>query len=141
MISTSPATYIGIDTNVLLRFLLRDDLEQYEAARQVFAGFSPEHRGFITQITLAETYWVLSRSIRLSRDECLTIIRHLFESDSIEFDDGEGVARALVFAEDHYADFGDALIQGTMELFGIDRIVTFDKRASDRLGWELLNQY
>lgn len=134
-----PKGYVGIDTNVLLRFLLRDDAAQYIRAEKVFDGFTPEYPGFITQVTLAETHWVLSRALKLDRRACLAAIRRLIESEVLEFDDEESVARALVLAEEG-ADFGDALIQGAMELFGVDRTVTFDRRAAQRLGWELLSE-
>lgn len=127
----------GIDTNVLLRALLQDDPAHSPIAERAFARLSPDAPGFITQVTLAETYWVLSRSLKLSRRECVAIMRRLFESEALEFDDGEGVGRAIALAEEG-ADFGDALIQGAMELFGVDRTVTFDRRAAERLGWEYL---
>ena len=127
----------GIDTNVLLRYLLRDDHAHYSLAERAFAQLTPESPGFITQVTLAETYWVLSRSLKLPRRECLTVMRRLFESEALEFDDAEGVGRAIALAENG-ADFGDALVQGAMELFGVTRTVTFDRRAAERLGWELL---
>ena len=130
-------TCTGIDTNVLLRALLQDDPGQSPAAAEIVGGFTADRPGFITQVTLAETHWVLSRGMKLPRRDCLTIIRKLVESRALEFDDGEGAARALTLAEEG-ADFGDALIAGTMELFGVDRVVTFDRRASHRLGWELL---
>ncbi len=127
----------GIDTNVLLRFILRDDPRQYPAAHDLFASLTEEHRGFITAVTLAETYWTLSRSMGLTRAECLAIFRGLIESPVIEFDDGEGVVRALTLAEEG-ADFADALIDGTMTMFGANQTVTFDRGAAKRLGWRLL---
>ena len=63
--------------------------------------------------------------------------RRLVETEVLEFDDGESVVRALTLAEEG-ADFADALIEGTMELFGVDETVTFDRRASERIGWRLL---
>ena len=49
-------------------------------------------------------------------------------------------AHALVrFAREAGADFADALIQGAMELFGIDETVTFNRAAAERLGWTLLD--
>lgn len=135
--TSMPPALIGVDTNVVLRYLLRDDEEQYELALGAFASFTPDHPGFITQVTLAETYWVLSRSLKISRADCLRIMRLLFENASLDFDDAEGVGRAIVLAEQG-ADFGDALIHGAMELFGVERIITFDRKAADRLGWTLL---
>lgn len=130
-------TLTGLDTNVVLRALLQDDDDHSPIAARVFRSFTPENRGFITQVTLAEVHWILSRSMQLSRRECLTVIRMLVESEALEFDDGEGVVRALTLAEQG-ADFGDALIAGAMELFGVDRVVTFDRKAAARLGWEQL---
>ena len=129
---------LGIDTNVLLRALLQDDPAQGPIAARVFRGLTPDAPGFITQVSLAETYWVLARAKRLPRATCLAAIRRLVETDVLEFDDGEGVVRALSLAEAG-ADFADALIQGAMELFGIDETVTFDRAAAERLGWTLLD--
>ncbi|MFT4216486.1 MAG: type II toxin-antitoxin system VapC family toxin [Micropruina sp.] len=128
----------GIDTNVLLRVLLQDDPVQAPIAARVFSGLTPESPGFVTQVTLAETYWVLARAKRLPRATCLTVIRRLVETDALEFDDGESVVRALTLAEAG-ADFADALIQGAMELFGVDETVTFDRDAAERLGWTSLD--
>lgn len=127
----------GIDTNVLLRALLQDDEIQSPIAADLMLSLTPSAPGFVTQVTLAEVYWVLARSVRLPRRDRLRVMRKLIETEVLEFDDGESVARALALAEDG-ADFGDALIQGTMELFGVDRTVTFDRSAAERLGWRLL---
>ncbi|QTV80283.1 PIN domain-containing protein [Microbacterium sp. NIBRBAC000506063] len=102
---------IGIDTNVVLRAILEDDPVQSPPAAALFRSLSPERLGFITLVTLAEVYWVLSRSVQLPRDECLAIISALVYTETLEFDDGEGVVRALSFAEEG-ADFADALIEG-----------------------------
>ena len=131
------ARLTGIDTNVVLRAVLGDDPRQSVVAAALFRGLTPERRGFITQVTLAQTYWVMARAKRLPRDTCLAVIRSLVETEVLEFDDGETVVRALTLAEEG-ADFADALIQGSMELFGADETVTFDKDAAERLGWRLL---
>ena len=128
---------IGIDTNVLLRYLTRDDEAQHAAAEKVLLALTAESPGFITQVTLAELYWTLSRGFKYSKQQCLGIIRGLLWSETLEFDDGEGVVRALHLAEDG-ADFADALVQGTMEQFGATETVTFDRSAAEKLGWRLL---
>ena len=133
----SGVSLIGIDTNVILRAILGDDPVQSAMAVRLFRDLTPTHRGFITQLTLAETYWVLNRAKRLARETCLDVIRGLVETEVLEFEDGETVVRALTLAEDG-ADFADALIQGTMELFGTTETVTFDRDAAERLGWRLL---
>jgi len=131
------ATLTGIDTNVVLRAVLGDDPVQSAMAARLFRDLTATHRGFITQLTLAETYWVLNRAKRLAPGTCLAVIRGLIETEVLDFEDGETVVRALTLAEDG-ADFADALIQGTMELVGASETVTFDRDAAERLGWRLL---
>ncbi len=128
---------IGIDTNVLVRYLVRDDDEQHAEAAAVLETLTEDAPGFVTQVTLVELYWVLARSYRFPVTTCLQVVRGLVSTSALEFDDGEGVVRALSLAEDG-ADFPDALIQGAMELFGVRETVTFDRAAAQRLGWRLL---
>lgn len=128
---------IGLDTNVLLRALVDADHPHHQPATEQLAALTVDKPGFITQVTLVELYWVLARTLRIDRRSCLELIRGLVETSSLEFDDGEGVVRALSLAEEG-ADFPDALIQAGMELFGVAESVTFDREASRRLGWRLL---
>lgn len=128
---------VGLDTNVILRVMLDDDPVQSALARQVFLELSPGRPGFITSVTLAEVYWNLSRRQGLTRADCLAVVRRLVETEVLEFDDGEGVVRALELAEAG-ADFPDALIRGTYEQFSVAEAVTFDRKASGHLGWRLL---
>ncbi|MFT4051391.1 MAG: type II toxin-antitoxin system VapC family toxin [Microbacterium sp.] len=133
----SDESLTGIDTNVVLRAVLGDDPEQSPIARKFFRSLTPAHRGFITQGTLVEVYWVLSRSVKLPHAQCLALLRSLIYTETLEFDDGEGIVRALALAEEG-ADFADALIEGAIGLFGADETVTFDRDAAERLGWRLL---
>ena len=128
---------IGVDTNVLLRAILDDHPVQSAAAAALLRSLTPTAPGFVTHVTLAELYWVLSRSHRMSRGDCLTLIHALVRTETLEFNDGESVVRALSLAEDG-ADFADALIEGTMHLFGVTETVTFDREAARLLGWRLL---
>lgn len=129
---------IGLDTNVLVRYLVRDDEGQFQRAAALLTALTRDRPGFVTQVTLVELYWVLTRSYAYPRDSALTVISQLASSEALEFDDAEGVVRALTLAHDG-ADFADALIQGAMELFGVTETVTFDRRAAGSLGWRLLD--
>ncbi len=128
---------IGIDTNVLVRYVVRDDEPQYVLAARALEALTEENPGFVTQIVLAELYWVLVRSYRFPAATCLAVIRGLVATASLDFDDAEGLVRALELAEGG-ADFGDALVHGAMELFGVREAITFDQGAALTLGWRLL---
>ncbi len=132
-----PHAMIGIDTNVILRAALDDDPVQSRLAQELLETLTREAPGFVTMLTLAEVFWIVHRREGFSKDTALALIRGLIESDVLEFDDGEGVVRALEAAGDG-ADFADALIDSTMAQFGVTETMTFDRRAAQRLGWRLL---
>lgn len=128
---------IGIDTNVLARYVLLDDDDQFAAASEFIHSLTPERPGFITHVALVELHWVLHRLYRVPRDECLKVFNRFVETMELEFEDGESVVRALALAQDG-ADFADALIAASGELFGVTETVTFDRGAANRLGWRAL---
>lgn len=132
-----PHAMTGIDTNVILRAALDDDPVQSRLAQELLETLTREAPGFVTMVTLAEVFWIVRRREGFSKDTALALIRGLVESDVLEFDDGEGVVRALEAAGDG-ADFADALIDSTMAQFGVTETMTFDRRAAQRLGWRLL---
>lgn len=139
MIGSANGRMVGIDTNVLLRYLLRDDEQQFLLAERLFGSLTVREPGFITHVTLTEAYWVLTRSLHLDRASALAVIRRFVDTDCLDFEDGETVVRALDLAEQG-ADFPDALIQGSMEQFGATETVTFDRHAAQQLGWRLLRE-
>lgn len=128
---------IGIDTNVLVRALVDVNDPQYAPATKLLDSLTEKAPGFITQVTIVEFYWVVHRALGIDRASTLKVIRALVEMPTLEFDDGEGVIRALVLAEAG-ADFADAMIDATLMMYGIPEMVTFDKGAAARLGWRLL---
>ena len=128
---------IGLDTNVLARYVLKDDDDQFAAASTFIHSLTAERPGFITHVALVELHWVLRRVYRVPRDECLKVFTQFVQMRELEFEDGESVVRALSLAEDG-VDFGDALIAASGELFGVTETVTFDRAAADRLGWRLV---
>jgi predicted nucleic-acid-binding protein len=127
---------IGLDANVLIRYVVRDDPEQTRVAASILESLSTERPGFITHLALAEFDWVLNRTYRQPKEIRLALIRGLIETEAMEFEDGESVVRALALAEAG-ADFADALIAASMELFGVSDGVTFDRKAARILGWRL----
>lgn len=128
---------IGLDTNVLARYMLKDDEDQFAAASAFIHSLTAERPGFITHVALVELHWVLHRVYRVPRDECLKVFERFVEMRELEFEDGDSVVRALTLASDG-ADFADALIAASGELFGVTQTVTFDSAAANRLGWRIL---
>lgn len=128
---------ISLDTNVLARFLARDDEEQFRAASAVMAGLAADRRAVVTQIVLVELFWVLTRTYRLPAADVLGTLLALVETRELDVEGEEDVVVALDLAADG-ADFPDALIQARSARLGCEAVVTFDSRAVKSLGWRLI---
>ncbi|WP_025272778.1 PIN domain-containing protein [Haloglycomyces albus] len=129
---------IGLDTNVLARYIVRDDVKQAEIAEEVIDSLSAENPGFVTLITTVELYWVLSRVYRLPVSDTLEALRDLAESTEIEVEQPDVFFAGLRSAERQGSDLADALIAGIGLRAGVGCTVTFDRRAANRAGMRLI---
>lgn len=125
---------ISIDTNVLARYFLRDVPSQIDPTERLLAELTPDRPGFVTMTAVSELYFVLRRNAGLDKTTCLDVFDELVRMPQLEFDDGETVVEAIGLARDG-ADFGDALIHGTGQLYAVSETVTFDRDAARLLGW------
>ena len=123
---------IAIDTNVLLRYLLRDDEAQSERARRLVTG---ERRVLITDVVLVEMFWtLLGRRYRVGKIDLIAVVEGLLQEPNLRFEDEEVVWQALRAYGDTKADFADALIVckaikvAALE-DGLDAVYTFDSEA------------
>ena len=105
---------IAIDTNVLLRYLLEDDVRQFEKAVKLISG---QQKVLVTDVVLVETIWTLrGGKYQLNKDELVAAIQSLFQEPNIRFEDGQAVWLALTDYRNakpvtgKEADFADALI-------------------------------
>ena len=80
---------IGIDTNVLLRFLVDDDPAQNEIARRWLSDRTTVDPVFISAVTIAETVWVLTRTLDYSVDVVSDMLRDLLASDAVSIEHGD----------------------------------------------------
>ncbi len=128
---------IGIDTNVLVRFIVQDDPRQAELANAWFNTLTREKPGFVALVTLAELAWTLRAAYDFEHGRILDVMEALLGSDELEFEDAETALRAVEVARGG-GDFADALIKDTADLWGCDEVVTFDPRAAREVGMRLL---
>jgi predicted nucleic-acid-binding protein len=121
---------IGLDTNVLVRYLAQDEPDQAaRAARVMEQTVSAEEPGFIGLVVLVETVWVLQRLYRATADEIAVTVGNLLGSPVLVVERRDVVARAVAMAKQTGARFGDALIAAAALEAGCARTVTFDRRA------------
>lgn len=127
---------IGLDTNVIVRYLTQDDPGQAARATEVFHTLTDDQPGFVPTLVWAELYWVLTRSYGISASDVVDRLAALAEADEIRAESPSGVARAVA-ATRRGADFADALIDASARHAACQEVVTFDRRAAGRLGWSL----
>ena len=127
---------LGIDTNVLVRFLVRDDQTQFEKARKLLKReVSNGRRVFINQLVLLETEWVLRSRYVLAKTLMLDTISGLLDAPDIQLEDEPAVEEALFIWRDANADFADCLIGARNRRLGCRATVTFDTKASKLSGF------
>ena len=122
---------IGLDTNVLVRYVAQDDAAQSaRATRLVERELSEREPGFIGLIVLVETCWVLKRLYGATAAELHETVRDMLDARQLAVEGRALVARALGRAVDDGADIADALIAECAASAGCKRTVTFDKSAA-----------
>lgn len=121
---------IGLDTNVLVRYLTQDDPQQSARATRLFEQeLTRDEPGFVGLIVLAETVWVLRRLYRATSDELLQTVSDLLGTAQLVIENRPAVNRALRQAKSNGCEFTDALIAASARNAGCTRTVTFDRGA------------
>jgi predicted nucleic-acid-binding protein len=122
---------IGIDTNVLVRFLIRDDESQFEKARKLIKReVTAGRRVFVNQLVIMETEWVLRSRYAVPKAQLIEAISGLLDSIEIQFEDEPSIEEAIFMWKDSTADFADCLIGAKNRRLGCRSTATFDVKAS-----------
>jgi len=130
---------IGIDTNVLVRYLAQDDPKQSAVATRFIEGrLSAENPGFVSAVTLCEIAWVLAESYGADRKRIRDTVESLLATKQLVIERAELVWKALRAWEGVSADFSDALIGQIAIAHGAEKTATFDRTAAKLPGFELL---
>jgi predicted nucleic-acid-binding protein len=124
---------IGLDTNVLVRYLIRDDIAQASAAAKLIARHcSREQPGRVTLVVLCELVWVLSRAYRFSSLDIAGTIEKLLQTAELEIEDADTAWAALRLYRSEGADYADAVIGLCNRKAGCEVTATFDAAAAQR---------
>lgn len=130
---------IALDTNVLVRYLLRDDHEQFTRASRAIEHAIESGAGcLLTSIVLCELVWVLEGCIDARKPEICRLLRELLMTKGMYFERRECVARALDRFDHGKGDFSDYLIGETALLLHAQRTLTFDKMLRGEPGFSML---
>lgn len=127
---------IAIDTNILVRYLLRDDPVQTALARAfIDTELSEERPGFVALVTIVELDWVCRRVYAVPEAGVAEAIRKLLEIRELVVEQAEMVEQAL---DRKAGQLADALIHAIGQSAGCSKTVTFDRKFARMAGVEEL---
>jgi predicted nucleic-acid-binding protein len=129
---------IGLDTNVLVRYVVQDDPQQSAAATAIIDELDADHPGFVSLVVLVELTWVLRRAYRVDDTATGEVIRTLLDAVEIIVHEPDAVRRALDRTPGG-TDFSDALIAELGQNAGCTYTATFDKVAARLPYMELIS--
>jgi predicted nucleic-acid-binding protein len=127
---------LGVDTNVLVRYLIRDDQSQYEKARRLIDREVGKGEAILVSLpVLLETEWVLRSRYELSKTDIVTAFSALLDTADLAFEDEPSIENAIYSWKDSAADFADCLIEAHNRRLGCRATATFDGRAMKLAGF------
>ena len=130
---------IGIDTNVLLRLLVRDDDAQVRAAERFIATHcSPDDPGFVSLVVIVEPAWALRRVYLYDRSQIAAALGSLLDVAELEVESAVEVRSAIADFATSAAGLVDCLVARTNVAAGCEYTVTFDRKAAKLKGFDLL---
>jgi predicted nucleic-acid-binding protein len=129
---------IGLDTNVLVRYIMQDDLPQAAKATNLIESLTEDNPGYITMVSVVETYWVLKSSYGLTGAQVAQALEAILRTRQLLVERADQVVRALRVFEDGKADFADCLIERSATSAGCTQVMTFDVSASKHAGMTLV---
>jgi len=122
---------IGLDTNVLVRYIAQDDRRQAAKATHVIEEECSETRpGFVALIAIAELVWVLESCYGSAKAEIVAVVQRILRTKQLVVQDAETTWKALRLFESSRVEFADCLIETIGAAHECEYTATFDKHAT-----------
>ena len=129
---------IGLDTNILVRYLAQDDPIQSPLATDIIEfRLTKGNPGLISIVAMVETVWVLDRAYGLADDEIVAALERMLQANTLVVENEQEVFTAMIALKEGSGSFADALIGALGARAGCSRTLTFDKTALRLPGFEL----
>lgn len=129
---------IGLDTNILVRYLTQDDPVQSRTATEIMERrLNEEVPGFVSVVAMVETVWVLERAYGLSSREIAGAVERILRSDVLVVENEREVFTAMTALKEGRGSFADAVIGAVSAKAGCSYTLTFDQKASRRRDFRL----
>jgi predicted nucleic-acid-binding protein len=121
---------IGLDTNVILRYLLQDDAKQALQANKIIDQLSNQNPGFINLVTVLEVVWVLRSLLKQTPSQIAAHLENLLVADTLVVQNEQQVFEAAFALKRGAGEFEDALVGTLNACSGCSHTLTFDRKAS-----------
>jgi predicted nucleic-acid-binding protein len=129
---------IGLDTNILVRYLTQDDPIQSPKAREIIERrLTEENPGFVSIVAMVEIVWVLDRAYKLATHEIAAAVERILQTDVLVVENEQEVFTAMIALKQGQGSFADAIIAGLGARAKSSRTLTFDHKAQRLPGFEL----
>jgi predicted nucleic-acid-binding protein len=129
---------IGLDTNVLVRYIMQDDPKNSPKANQLIESLDGDNPGYITMVSVIELYWVLTSCYELTEQQAAQALETILRTKQFLVERADQVMRALRVFGEGSADFADCLIERSAAGAGCTQTMTFDVGASRHAGMTLI---
>lgn len=129
---------IGLDTDVLVRYIAQDDTKQSAKASELIESLTALSVGFITVVSVVELVWVLQSCYQSSKLEIIAVLETLLRTRELKVENAETVWQALRRFTESNADFADCLIERSAHAAGCEYTFTFDSKAAKTAGMQRL---
>ena len=130
---------IGLDTNVLVRYIMQDDARQALKATRLVEALDANAPGYITLVSVVELYWVLTSCYGLTAAQVTQAMEGILRTRQLVVEKADQVARALRVFSAGKADFADCLIERCASAAGCTQTATFDVGAARHAGMKLVD--
>lgn len=129
---------IGLDTNVLVRYVVQDDPKQSLPATRLIESLTADAPGYVSVISVVELVWVLTGCYTSTKTEVCEVLETLLRTKEIVVAQADTVWKALRVFKDGKADFADCLIERSANEAGCSYTATFDRDAVKHCGMRLI---
>ena len=118
---------IGLDTNILVRYLTQDDATRSAKVAEIFERrLTQKNPGFVSVVVVVETVWVLDRAYGQTAQEIASVLERLLQVEVLVIENEQQVFTSMVALKQGRASFADALIAELGARAGCTRTLTLD---------------
>ncbi|WP_298195390.1 PIN domain-containing protein [Ferrovum sp.] len=129
---------IGLDTNVLVRYIAQDDSKQSPKATRLIESLTVDAPGYVSIVSVVELVWVLTGCYALTRSGICEVLETLLRTKEIIVANADILWKAVRLFKEGKADFADCLIERSANEAGCNHTATFDRDAARHCGMQLI---